>query len=121
MRCYLNCRYEEKEEIKALGAKWDSKNKKWFCSSDEISKFTKWLPKIDFTGLKPLTILCSENGLNKEGVRTFLINNNYIKDIYNVLPEGEKIGIIQNGPYLYYNKDAIKFIVDNIPEDAIDE
>lgn len=42
---YLNVPIEEKDEAKALGAKWDPVLKKWFCNPDDIAKFTKWLPK----------------------------------------------------------------------------
>jgi len=30
---FLYCKFEEKEEIKQLGAKWNMDAKKWFCES----------------------------------------------------------------------------------------
>ena len=46
MKCYINCPYEEKEEAKRLGARWDPKEKSWYFD-DAIYKsetFKKWLP-----------------------------------------------------------------------------
>ncbi|OPZ78613.1 MAG: DNA primase TraC [Alphaproteobacteria bacterium ADurb.Bin438] len=40
---YLNVPYEEKDEAKALGAKWDVNAKKWYCPEDiDINIFEKW-------------------------------------------------------------------------------
>ena len=33
-RVYLNVPYEEKEEAKKLGAKWDVSKKKWYVPKD---------------------------------------------------------------------------------------
>jgi hypothetical protein len=33
MKHFLYCKFEEKEEIKSLGAKWDLNSKKWFSES----------------------------------------------------------------------------------------
>lgn len=45
MSLYLNVPYDEKEEAKALGAKWNPYVKKWYvnCSYDAINKYSKWL------------------------------------------------------------------------------
>lgn len=42
---YLNVPYNEKEEAKALGAKWSFRLKKWYtnASPKEYVKFSKWL------------------------------------------------------------------------------
>ena len=44
---YLNVPYQEKEEAKEMGARWDPAAKKWFIFSDnpKLSNFKKWLPK----------------------------------------------------------------------------
>ena len=43
-RTYLNCPFEEKDECKSLGARWDGDAKKWYVPEGvEISKFSKWL------------------------------------------------------------------------------
>ena len=48
MRLYLNVPYSEKDEAKALGAKWNAKAKKWYTDvqADEYVKFSKWIVKI---------------------------------------------------------------------------
>ena len=45
MRLYLNVPYGEKEEAKALGAKWDPRVKKWYTDSDpdHYVRFAKWI------------------------------------------------------------------------------
>lgn len=44
---YLNVNYNEKDEVKKLGAKWDAVSKKWFIKSNwtqkKQSKFAKWI------------------------------------------------------------------------------
>jgi len=43
-RVYLNCPFEEKDEAKALGAKWDWRQKKWYVTGEgDITKFAKWI------------------------------------------------------------------------------
>ena len=41
-RHYINCPYHEKDEAKALGARWDPKKKKWYYTGDDHEKFSKW-------------------------------------------------------------------------------
>ena len=33
MKHFLYCKFEEKEEIKSLGAQWDADLKSWYCNS----------------------------------------------------------------------------------------
>lgn len=41
---YINCPYAEKDQAKALGAKWDNANKSWYVpQGTDLSKFEKWL------------------------------------------------------------------------------
>lgn len=43
---YLNCPFNDKDEAKALGAKWDSVKKRWYVPDGcNLSVFAKWLPK----------------------------------------------------------------------------
>lgn len=39
---YLNVPFAQKDEAKALGARWDPTNKMWYCKEGDESKFTKW-------------------------------------------------------------------------------
>ena len=41
-RVYLQVPYEEKNEAKSMGAKWDKDKKKWYTSSDNVSALAKW-------------------------------------------------------------------------------
>lgn len=41
---YLNVPFEEKDDAKALGAKFDWNIKKWYYDGDDLDKFSKWLP-----------------------------------------------------------------------------
>ena len=40
IRIYLNVPYEEKEEAKKLGARWDQGNKKWYIPKDMVMNRT---------------------------------------------------------------------------------
>ncbi|MDX7985838.1 DNA primase [Xenorhabdus sp. 12] len=45
LRIDLNVPYDEKDEAKKLGARWDPVNKTWFIPNDiEPASFTKWIP-----------------------------------------------------------------------------
>ena len=42
-KTYLNVPYAEKDSAKALGARWDASNKKWYApDSLDITLFEKW-------------------------------------------------------------------------------
>jgi len=43
-KTYLNCPFDDKEECKSLGGKWDGDAKKWFVPEGvELEPFSKWL------------------------------------------------------------------------------
>ncbi len=45
-RIYLDVPFKEKDEAKAIGARWDRRERSWFISADiESSPFEKWLNK----------------------------------------------------------------------------
>ena len=47
MSLILDVPYSEKDEAKALGAKWDPQKKKWFVAdSTEYIKFIRWIPGV---------------------------------------------------------------------------
>ena len=47
-KTYLNVPFAQKDEAKALGARWDAANKKWFVSADkDITLFAQWQPQSD--------------------------------------------------------------------------
>ena len=42
-KTYLNVPFAQKDEAKALGARWDAANKKWFVPADkDIALFARW-------------------------------------------------------------------------------
>lgn len=44
-RVYLDCPFEEKDEVKEIGAKWDHLSKKWYVPFElELAPFERWLP-----------------------------------------------------------------------------
>ena len=45
-KTYLNVPFAQKDEAKALGARWDTANKKWFVPADkDITHFARWQPQ----------------------------------------------------------------------------
>ena len=43
-KIYLNCPFDEKDECKSLGGKWDGEEKKWFITDSMDSEpFSQWL------------------------------------------------------------------------------
>jgi len=46
-RLYLDCPFEEKEDAKSLGARWDAKTKQWYVpeGAPAVSIFHRWLPR----------------------------------------------------------------------------
>lgn len=43
-KTYLNVPFPEKDRAKALGARWDPVERKWFTSSEDLGPFARWLP-----------------------------------------------------------------------------
>lgn len=42
-RTYLRVAFAEKDEAKALGARWDAGKKLWYVQDREIAPFERWL------------------------------------------------------------------------------
>ncbi len=43
---YINCPYDEKDLAKALGAKWDKDERKWYVPKGvDKDKFKRWGPR----------------------------------------------------------------------------
>ena len=43
-KVYIHCSFNEKEEVKKLGAKWDSETKSWYIPEGvNVNLFSKWL------------------------------------------------------------------------------
>ena len=47
-KTYLNVPFAQKDAAKALGARWDATNKKWYVPADkDITLFAQWQPQSD--------------------------------------------------------------------------
>ncbi len=47
-KTYLNVPFAQKDAAKALGARWDAANKKWYVPADkDITLFAQWQPQAD--------------------------------------------------------------------------
>ena len=44
-KMFLKVPFEDKDEVKRIGAKWDKEKKSWYITSDMKEKFTKWIAK----------------------------------------------------------------------------
>jgi len=44
-KIYLNVPYEDKDEAKVLGARWDMDARKWYCTDAIVDRFSKWYTK----------------------------------------------------------------------------
>ena len=46
-KIYIKSSYVEKDKVKSLGARWDPAKKSWWIqdTSENIAKFSKWIPK----------------------------------------------------------------------------
>lgn len=100
---FLEVPFEDKDEVKALGAKWHSDRKKWFVPTDkDPSLFKEWIPEYDSEltdrAIAPFYLLKSKESCwkcgNQSSVITFAASgldggiNDYVKFLYvAVLPE----------------------------------
>lgn len=41
---YIKVPFDEKDEAKGLGARWDNTKKSWYCNKKDADKFSKWIP-----------------------------------------------------------------------------
>ena len=53
-RIYLNCPFDDKDECKSLGGRWDGDEKKWFITSDmNAEPFAQWMGEATAAADKP--------------------------------------------------------------------
>lgn len=81
---YLEVPFAQKDEAKALGAKWDPVKKKWFASGDmALALFTKWLPtsgidEVLQRSAKPKVKISQREKNVVQPVRTHPLDKNFI-------------------------------------------
>lgn len=58
-KVYLNVPYYEKDEVKALGGRWDASEKKWYFNGDTkyLYKFKAWMSKADILAYDEIYII----------------------------------------------------------------
>jgi len=50
-RFNLECPFEDKDKVKALGARWDQEAKTWYIAGiDDLTPFMPWIPGADQWG-----------------------------------------------------------------------
>ena len=55
-KTYLTVPYAQKDAVKALGARWDAANKKWYVSADkDLALFKQWQPQAGAVDLSATT------------------------------------------------------------------
>ena len=89
-KIYLNVPYAEKDAAKALGARWDPANKKWYVPGDkDIALFAQWQSQSDTmespstTTIKPRAAASSGKNLSSAnngtpGVITYPVDKNFV-------------------------------------------
>jgi len=97
---YLNVPYREKDEAKALGAKWDRKQKSWYAPAGmDTAPFARWLGQPQQQQSKPVEAQFAEaladNGLKVQGTPQM------DGQLHRVPVEGDRKGQ-QSGAYVGY-------------------
>lgn len=81
-KTYLNVPYAQKDEAKALGAKWDAATKKWYVPADrDIALFAKWQAQAAALESLPSTRASSAKATvpaNNAGVFTLAADKNFV-------------------------------------------
>jgi hypothetical protein len=84
-KIYLNVPFTQKDEAKALGARWDAVKKKWFVPAErDIALFAKWQQAETGTVESPrLKTSLSKIGSSPKkttaaGVKTHASDNNFV-------------------------------------------
>jgi hypothetical protein len=109
-KTWLNVPYKEKDEAKALGAKWDKQEKRWFApEGTDLSQLQPWLPvenvrrEEDFPPLSPqdeFALALQKAGLDLQGQAPIMDG-----EIHRVPLTGGKADEL-NGAYCAYADEA---------------
>ena len=87
-KTYLNVPFAQKDAAKALGARWDAANKKWYVPADkDITLFAQWqaqsgtLESTATTTSKPRATASTKNSASANNVTTGVITHATDKNI----------------------------------------
>jgi hypothetical protein len=80
-KIYLNVPFAQKDEAKALGARWDAIKKKWFVPADkDIALFARWQTEAGAVESLPSKTSSSSSSSQKtaSGARTHATITNFV-------------------------------------------
>lgn len=100
---YLAVPYKEKDEAKALGAKWDNANQSWYCFKDDKENFAKWFVE-NTLNVKADIPLDSKNEFLEKIKEGGITENELIADgnKHRIAVEGDK-GSEKSGFYVFHS------------------
>ncbi|GAB6141212.1 hypothetical protein JCM14076_19410 [Methylosoma difficile] len=77
-KTYLNVPYAQKDAAKALGAKWDATQKKWYVPADkDVALFAQWQTDAPPVASKPAAAAGKSVALSS-GVTTYPSDPNFV-------------------------------------------
>ena len=75
IKTYLNVSYAQKDAVKALGARWDPANKKWYVPANiDITLFAAW--RLESVSVEPEIKTLPIN--TAAGVITYSVDKNFV-------------------------------------------
>ncbi len=81
-KTYLNVPFAQKDAAKALGAKWDPANKKWYAPANiDIALLSKWHSDVSSTPPKTISKLKARATASKDitlGVTTYAQDSHFV-------------------------------------------
>lgn len=103
MKLYLNVPYAEKDEAKALGARWNPRVKKWYVDTqpENYSKFSRWILRDTdeaMIALNYIYVIEAEQSCWKCGMVTPVIGLG-IGEHINIYEEENKDKVFHDEPY----------------------
>lgn len=78
-KTYLNVSYAEKDEVKALGGRWDPAKKKWYVPGNiDLAAFARWRAETDADRSLPTTVSKSATKKPAPAVITYAKDKNFV-------------------------------------------
>ncbi len=97
---YLNTAYKDREQVKALGAKWDAARKQWYVTSGrDLVPFAAWLPAGDTlnpsarSNSNELTTATTSGGTDLAFVQTGISLSQLLAGVAQAVAQAYKFGI----------------------------
>jgi hypothetical protein len=78
-KVYLNVPFSQKDAAKALGAKWDAAQKKWYVLDDkELSLFSQWQPLPALGAINKNIVAAPATKVSNSGTKTVAQHNAFV-------------------------------------------